>query len=496
MRNHRRHALHASALALFLWPWASASARQRVLQERAHHLRSGADPEWRDSAGHAHTRHLALEFTVAAANATEQTLVLRQEDVKQPWRLLVNGRAVGLLHQDENPLVAYWAIPPGALAAGTNTLRVEPVDKTADDIWVGGIELLDQPLAAALLQASVEVEVVDAASGEPLPARVTIADLAGRLQTVGASSGGMLAVRPGFVYTGNGRAAFGLPAGSYRLFATRGFEYGVDSARLLLRPGDRVRRRLAVRREVPTPGWVASDTHVHTRTFSGHGDATAAERVLTLAGEGIELPIITDHNVQVDLDSLATAMGVRAHFTPVVGNEVTTRVGHFNIFPVAPGAPPPDARAESWPAVFQGIEAAGARAVILNHARDIHAGFRPFGAERHIAVAGVDRDGWALRANAMELVNSGAQQTDVWRLVTDWFGMLNGGHHLTPVGSSDSHDVSRYVVGQARTYIRTGDDAPGRIDVAEAVERFRAGAVMVSFGLLTELTVRISCPLA
>jgi hypothetical protein len=89
----------------------------------------------------------------------------------------------------------------------------------------------------------------------------------------------------------------------------------------------------------------------------------------------------------------------------------------------------------------------------------------------------------------MEVMNSGSQQTDVWRLFADWFGMLNGGHLLTPVGASDSHDVGRYLVGQARTYVRVPDDTPGHLDVAKAVERLRDGAVMVSFGLLAELTV-------
>ena len=100
--------------------------------------------------------------------------------------------------------------------------------------------------------------------------------------------------------------------------------------------------------------------------------------------------------------------------------------------------------------------------MILNHPRDLHAGFRPFGPERHLALTGEDLDGWELPANAMEVVNSGAQQTDVMRLVRDWFGLLNRGRVLTPVGSSDSHDVSRYIVGQGRTYIRCKDDRPGR----------------------------------
>src|SRR5439155_25833855 len=98
-------------------------------------------------------------------------------------------------------------------------------------------------------------------------------------------------------------------------------------------------------------------------------------------------------------------------------------------------------------------------------------------------------DGWVRRANAMEVVNSGAQQTDVLRLYRDWFALLNRGTFLTPVGASDSHDVSRFIVGQGRTYIRCNDDRPGDIDVPEAVASFLAGRVLVSCGLLAAITV-------
>src|SRR5205823_953623 len=99
---------------------------------------------------------------------------------------------------------------------------------------------------------------------------------------------------------------------------------------------------------VPTDGYVSSDTHVHTLTFSGHGDSTIAERMITLAGEGIELPIATDHNVQIDYQEWAVKLGVRKYFTPVVGNEVTTPVGHFNIFPVPAKGPLPDHKLKDW----------------------------------------------------------------------------------------------------------------------------------------------------
>jgi hypothetical protein len=131
----------------------------------------------------------------------------------------------------------------------------------------------------------------------------------------------------------------------------------------------------------------------------------------------------------------------------------------------------------------------GNKAVILNHARDVHSGFRPFGPERHLAASGLNLDAWPLPANAMEVINSGATQTDWRQLYRDWFGMLNRGHLLTPVGSSDSHDVGRFLVGQGRTYIRGRNENPAQVDVQEAVQNFRDGKVMVSFGLLAELVV-------
>jgi hypothetical protein len=280
-----------------------------------------------------------------------------------------------------------------------------------------------------------------------------------------------------------------VPAGEYTIYAGRGFEYGLDSARIQVKLGDVVTQALTLRREVPTPGYVSCDTHVHTLTYSGHGDADVDEQVVAIAGEGIELPIATEHNRQVDYHAAAVKQGVRKHFTPVVGNEVTTAAGHFNAFPLPAGGPVPDFKVKDWKSLFAGIAGCGARAVVLNHPRDLHLGCRPFGPERFVALTGERLDGRELAVDGMEVVNSGAQQTDPLRLLHDWFGLINRGVFLAPVGASDSHDVSRYIVGQGRTYVRCPDDRPGEIDVDAAVAAFRAGRVMVSCGLLAEITV-------
>lgn len=470
----------------------TAVAADRVLTDRLHHLRVGTQPEWSDFPAQAEAQKLELRFA-GQPNPAEWSISLRQQDVRQTWKVLLNGRELGRLHGDENDQTCDLIVPAGILKEGENSFVVEQVGKTADDIRVGEVVLHDRPLMQVLSDGFVDVSVTEATGevkGIPVPCRLTIFTRQGSLASIGAKSNDELAVRPGVIYTATGHARFGLPAGDYTIHAGRGFEYGVASQQVSVRAGDVVQQSLSISREVPTSGWISCDTHIHTLTHSGHGDATESERMLTIAGEGIELPIATDHNIQIDYQPSAQKLGVRQYFTPVVGNEVTTGVGHFNVFPLSPTEPAPDYKVKDWKALFTTlIPADGKRVVILNHPRDVHGGFRPFGPEHHIAVTGENLDGWDLRANGMELINSGAQQTDMLRPVHDWMGLLNRGIYLAPVGSSDSHDVSRYIVGQGRTYVRCPDSDVANISIPEAIDSFLQGHVNVSCGLLTEMTV-------
>lgn len=464
-----------------------ASAVERVLDSKLHHLRQGSVAEWSDFPKEAEGPSWLLRFQ-SERNDVEWTLRLRQQDVRQTWNVILNGKVLGRLQIDENDTVICLPVPASSLLKGENTLKIEQVGKVPDDIRVGVVTLHEQPVQNVLSESTVEVSVTE--SGQPVPCRLTILDAQGALMTAGAVSGNGLAVRPGVIYTATGHARFGLPAGTYTVVAGRGFAYGIDSVRVKLATGEVVRKKMSIRREVKTPGFVSCDTHIHTLTFSGHGDATIEERMVTLAGEDIDLPIATDHNRHIDYEAFAKKAGVRKYFTPVVGNEVTTAVGHFNIFPVPADAPLPDFKLKDWKGISDDIRAkTAAKVVILNHPRDLHSGFRPFGPERFIALTGERVDGLELSANAMEVVNSGAQQTDVIRTLHDWFGLLNRGTIMTPVGSSDSHDVSRFLVGQGRTYIHAKSLNPGNIDVNEAVHNFLQGRVMVSCGLLAEITV-------
>ncbi len=470
----------------------AARAQPLVIEPALQHLRATPHREWSEFPENPAFQQGVWEFD-ARANTEEATLQIRQQDVKQAWRVTLNDKPVGELVRDENDMVIYLPLAAGLLVDGRNELRIAQAggpQAAADDVRVGELVLQTQSRSTVLGAARLTVRVLDADTGEPLPARLTILTEDGALQSTDAVSNLEQGVRPGTIYVARGQVSCGLPAGRYTIYAGRGFEYSLASETCELQTGGEHATTLRIRREVPTPGYVACDTHVHTLTHSGHGDATVLERMLTLAGEGIELPIATDHNVFIDHEPFARETQLRAFFTPVVGNEVTTRNGHFNVFPVAAGARLPNHQRETWSEIFDEIFATpGVRIAILNHARDLHSGVRPFGPKLHHASSGASLDGWPQRYNGMEVINSGATQTDLLELLRDWMAVLNHGLEVTPVGSSDSHDVARHFVGQGRTYIRCDDRDPGAISISEAVDSFLAGRVMVSYGLAVELRV-------
>jgi hypothetical protein len=434
----------------------------------------------------------SLEIKFAAKrNVRPGTLLIRQQDVKLNWPVKVNDHLLGKLDLLEGDEVSVFTVPAETLRDGENTLTIVS-PRGPDDIVISEIKLDSRPPEEALREASVAVEVKQDTDGAPLPCRITIVDARGFLTPVFPESGQKLAVRSGVVYTGDGRARFGLPAGDYVIYATRGVEYGLATQKLSLKPGDHPQVALKLAREVPTPNMVACDTHIHTLTYSKHGDATVDERALTLAGECVEVAIATEHNFFGGYAEAAQRMDVAPYFTCVVGDEVTTLTGHFNVFPIKDvNAPVPDFKLKDWPALMMAIRAgADDRVVVLNHPCDNHNNFVPFDAANFNPVTGDNlRGGADFSFDAMEVVNSGAMRSDFMQPYRAWFALLNHGYHVTAVGASDCHDVSRFIVGQGRTYVECDGRNAGQICVADVCQNIKEGRASVSLGLIAKLTV-------
>ncbi len=475
--------------AAFTCAAAVASNRDNVVvTKKWFHLRTASQPEWNDFQEQpVDGADLVLEFT-ARDNPGEQTLFLRQRDVKYDWIVQLNDRTIGKLVLAEPTVAHTLALPPHALRDGTNRLHIF-CPKEQEDIFVGDMKIDPRPKTQAIGESDLMVNVRDE-NGIPIPARITIIDDQGAQAALLTDPTSTLASRPGVVYSRSGTVRIHLPAGKYDVYASRGFEYGMDHTNVMMLRGELREMNLRIRHEVDTRGWISCDTHVHTFTHSRHGDSSIEERMVTLAGEGIELPIATDHNKVIDYAKAQKETECEGFFTSVIGSEVTTDHGHFNVFPLSPEASEIEYRAPTWTALFASIRRASPQGlIILNHPTDAHAGFRPFDRGHIDSSSGVASEEFPIGFDALELVVSGALQTDFMEPYRTWFALLNRGHRLTGVGSSDSHDVNRYIVGQSRTYIRAADEHPGKIDVKTAVENLREGHAIVSFGLFPQLRV-------
>lgn len=474
--------------ATWLTAPVSVHAERQMLHAEMTHLRSGDHREWSSFPKQASGSELRVSFS-AKANDAAQTIGLRRVDVKEGWAVKLNGELLGRLFSDENDMQEVWELAPGTLQDGTNELVVEATSDRPDDVRIGEVWLDPRPREEVFHEARLQLDARDD-QGNSIPCRFTILSEQGSLAIVGAESNDTLAVRSGVVYSSTGQANIGVRSGNYTILCGRGFEYSLAETEMDVAEGDQTQHGFTLQRVVDTTGMAACDPHIHTYEISRHGDASLDERMITLAGEGIELAVATDHNVFVDYQPYLERLGLADAITPVIGNEVTTRFGHFNIFPAEKDAPLPDHRASRWDELFTSIyETPNIRVAILNHPRDVHSGFTPLGPANMIGAIGERLDNRELQANAMELINSAALQSDPMVLFHDWLTLLNRGMSVTAVGSSDSHEVSRKIVGQGRSYVTVDDTDPGNLDVDAAVESFVAGDVRVSLGLLTELTV-------
>src|SRR5690348_10167724 len=98
-----------SILLLALLP-GPVAARERVLDAPLHHLRAGLEREWSDFPEKAEGPRLVVRFQ-SAPNTSEWTLRLRQQDVRQIWRLLLQDKEIGRLQQTEDDTVIFLPIP-------------------------------------------------------------------------------------------------------------------------------------------------------------------------------------------------------------------------------------------------------------------------------------------------------------------------------------------------------------------------------------------------
>ncbi|MCO4746343.1 MAG: PHP domain-containing protein [Proteobacteria bacterium] len=307
-----------------------------------------------------------------------------------------------------------------------------------------------------------------------------------------------------------------LEPGDYELLGWRGLRGGLTRVPLTVDADQTV--QLAVPIEVPTPGELASDLHIHTGR-SGDSWVPLWLRYESLASAGLDRFVLTDHHNPAKPSELFAGTGIAEDFG-VLGVERDLRVGidgesraggHMNVFPLASGVSdliPPVQTEPPATTLAAYREAPIAEEVpvvlMLNHPRGIH--FRPerepqpqwqlfnrmgfdhtvpfgSGVNAWMGVPTEDEKPPGIDFDAVEVVNRFSIQL-YEEVRADWFELLNRGVFMVGTGNSDSHGLSVEMAGMTATLVRTEDEA-----IAPWTEALREGRARVTSGVFVDLTL-------
>ena len=291
--------------------------------------------------------------------------------------------------------------------------------------------------------------------------------------------------------------------------------------------------------------------HIHSR-HSIDSSMTLDERVQSLAAEGVEFAVATDHNFVTDYQPYVARNDLLPWLYPMVGVEMTTlESGHFNGYPLRYETGPVTHGAFAWAGrppedVFEDMRLLGSlgrdRTIIqVNHPRDGVLGYfsqyyrDPWSAgqsppnliQQVISPKGpafVNPDGttaFSESFEALEVANgklfkelhhyrvppqlpAGELPANVPAtgkilraanglpgfpgVVDDWFNFLNTGKRYIAVGTGDSHS-GEDEAGQFRTLIFVGDDRPQSLTEDRIVDAMRSRRVVASNGPLIDFWV-------
>jgi hypothetical protein len=397
------------------------------------------------------------------------------------------------------------------VAAGTYKVQAyvdqhAPSDVGSLELEEGGDASWDTSIdAAATLRVSVE-EV----GGDPVPARVmaivpeddetTVSPYPVAAARVGSDGDwGWVSEGNGGKISGVGMAALDgattilVPAGRYRVVASRGFEYEIDETEITVVAGETADIELTIEKVVDTTGWISSDFHIHALR-SPDSDTDLPTRALQALTENLDAPMITEHTQIGSVKAVAEALGFGEEVVSPPAQEVTTfAYGHFNAFPMAPkpgefngGAvfPYDKTPAELFTAIRDQNE--GDEIIQVNHPRG--GGFGSyFSWAEYDATTGVAANpGWDLNWDAIEVFNGscgGGSQRDTYR---DWVSFTNVGARKVLASGGDSHREND-PIGLPRNWIQV-DKAAAAADPQALVAAVKARRMTVSCGPFVTMT--------
>ena len=318
-------------------------------------------------------------------------------------------------------------------------------------------------------------------------------------------------------------ASVQLAPGRYEVFATRGVEYELSRANLVLNAGETKKVAIAApARALRTPRWIAADLHVHSQ-WSDDSALPQDQRIASFAAQGGEVMVTTEHDHLVDFAPRIRELGLAGRIASVAGAEVTSTshseatpstFGHVNVFPLTPrpleyrgGVPKSEGlRLRDLIAEVRALD--GAALVQLNHPREAHHSSSDGAFFSHLSIGKAfdpalplsDAGHASLIAkdsqhgvrdidfDAIELMN-GPSLAAYRRIRADWFSLLLQGEIRTATANSDSHSAGE-IVNLPLNYVRLAKDSVAGFRERDFIAALQAGRSYGTTGPILELELR------
>ncbi|MEO8703174.1 MAG: CehA/McbA family metallohydrolase [Kofleriaceae bacterium] len=349
------------------------------------------------------------------------------------------------------------------------------------------------------------VHVIATENGAAVPVRVqivpgtgsTVAEIPARYGEPERPGGRQLVT---FALTGDTTLA--LPAGSWQVIVSRGYEYELVRQTVTIAAGATVTVDAAMDRSVATVNEQCADFHIHTWRSNDSGDV-ALDKVAQAVADGLELPVRSDHEFVADFSAEIAQLGVGAFANGMASVELTSFEvwGHMGVFPLTPDPTAVNNGAPQWqtyptpaapdrvfatlpaPQVFDMVRARPeSPLVIINHPRGGANYFDYVGFDPATGLAD-NAEEFDTKFTLVEVFNDSGWTANRAGNVADWLGLLRAGRKVFAVGSSDSHGLTTSPVGYPRTCIALGTDDPTTVTSTLVRDQLAGGHSAISGGI-------------
>lgn len=379
------------------------------------------------------------------------------------------------------------SLPPGDYSVfSAHPARIYQPSSTAIRVRPKQVSGVDQAVSRA---SGVVYEVVDSKTNEAIPCKLTFLPLRGTNEADFGPLGRLQSFHT--VYARNGKGIVDVPAGNYRVVASRGNEYHSQEQRVVVNKLETATIKFKLERAFETPGWVAADLAVMTNN-SPHSRTTPEDRVVSAAAEGLDWIVSADPGKPTDLQPYIERLGLASTIRASQGFRLTNSLNHkrgdYLLFPVefcgTEGKQPDFSLVQDSASPREAID--GLRALCSGA---MLVAMRPvFPDAGLLAVQGYDfmKDGAPKADLTLDVdgfqVWDGKRQSIVTQTLDVYQSLLQSGIKMSLLGASLSTGTFNEEPGYPRVYIRSTQDAADKLDVKELVRNLKANKVQVTNG--------------